>query len=165
LDDTWRSNSEDKDLEEMSVFYFKVYIESFYCGEDNYVVLYTYIFFCAVCTRQHYGVTLPTLRTNEVSRWRHLSASLYDAKTQKNNITVLTASRTSDLTQWTSIGRHQKSEDGNSIFLRNIGIYRLVYTAPRARRTSSPTSRHYISIQLKELEENTEKTVRESRSL
>jgi hypothetical protein len=31
-------------------------------------------------------------------------------------------------------------EDGDSIFLRNVGIYRRVYTAPKPRRIASSSS-------------------------
>jgi hypothetical protein len=31
-------------------------------------------------------------------------------------------------------------EDGDSIFLRNVGIYRRVYTVPKLRRTASSSS-------------------------
>jgi hypothetical protein len=37
----------------------------------------------------------------------------------------------------TSLYRQFSPEDGDSIFLRNVGIYRRVYTAPKPRRTSS----------------------------
>jgi hypothetical protein len=103
------------------------------------------------------------LGKNIVSRWRHLSASLYGAKTQNNNI-ILTAVKTSNITWWTLYGEATKTEDGDSMFLRNVGIYQLVYTAPKPRRISS-TSRHYIRIQMNRLEENNEKTVRVAGSL
>jgi hypothetical protein len=32
--------------------------------------------------------------------------------------------------------RHFSPEDGDSMLLRNVGIYRRVYTAPKPRRTS-----------------------------
>jgi hypothetical protein len=35
---------------------------------------------------------------------------------------------------------HLSPEDGDGIFLRNVGIYRRVYTAPRPRRTASSSS-------------------------
>jgi hypothetical protein len=40
----------------------------------------------------------------------------------------------------TSQHRHFSPEDGGIVFLRNVGIYRRGYTAPKPRRTSSSSS-------------------------
>jgi hypothetical protein len=67
---------------------------------------------------------------------RYLPTNPHGITTQKKNINIYTSVRTSDLT---ILQLYLSPEDGDSMLLRNVGIYWQVYTASQPRRTTSIT--------------------------